>query len=52
MSSTNSDEPEGIDFRQALINLATECQNDDLLEYMYYFMQTKMKMVKNQEFLA
>lgn len=46
----NSDEPD-VDFRKQIIELVTECQNEDLLEYMYYFMLTKLNITERKESL-
>lgn len=50
-SLKKSDEPD-VDFREKLIGLVTECQNEDMLEYMYYFMLTKLTMNERKESLA
>lgn len=51
MSNNKSDEPD-VDFKEELINMVVKCQREDILEYMYYFMLTKLNMAEKKESLV
>lgn len=51
LSNIDSNETD-VDFRSELIKMVTECKSEEMVEYMYYFMLTKLQMSKRKESLV
>ena len=50
MGNTKSNDTD-VDFRKELIKMVTECDSEDVVEYMYYFMLTRLQMSERKESL-